>query len=166
MSKLTLAKRIGVLAGVAALGLFGWVGTASATMMSPASDQLLRSALSVGVANAAPAALPTCQGSTPQSVVNDVIAEIPTTVDGGSDFCLMSLGSLGGGVHALQDTLNHCYPGNNLTEDGNFGPLTRQALENAQRAAHITVDGVYGPETLDHLLWWDPRIVECAHFGL
>jgi peptidoglycan hydrolase-like protein with peptidoglycan-binding domain len=128
---------------------------------------VLLSALSVGVANAAaPAGLPTCQGDTFQSVFNDVIADIPTTVNNGSDFCLMSLGSFGSGVHALQDTLNHCYPNNNLTEDGNFGPLTRQALENAQSAAHITVDGVYGTETLDHLLWWDARIVECAHFGL
>jgi peptidoglycan hydrolase-like protein with peptidoglycan-binding domain len=127
----------------------------------------LLSVLSVGVANAAaPAGLPTCQGNTPESVAGFVVSEIPSTFQGnGDDNCLMSLGSFGNGVWALQDSLNNCYSGNNLTEDGNFGPLTRQALENAQSAAHITVDGVYGPQSLNHLLWWDPNATACAHFG-
>jgi peptidoglycan hydrolase-like protein with peptidoglycan-binding domain len=136
--------------------------------IAAATAAALLSALPVAAANATtvPAALPTCQGSTPLSVVNDVNAEIPTTFNGtGNAGCVMSLGSFGSGVVALQDTLNHCYPGNNLTEDGNFGPLTRQALERAQSADHITVDGVYGPQTLDHLAWWDPIIIECGRFG-
>ena len=127
---------------------------------------VLLSVLSVGVANAAtPAGLPTCQGSTFISVVNEHNTEVPSTFDNTlNEDCLMSLGSFGHGVIALQDTLNNCYPGNNLTEDSNFGPLTRQALENAQRTEHITADGVYGPQTRDHLLWWDFRNIACARF--
>jgi hypothetical protein len=128
---------------------------------------VLLSVLSVGVANAAtPAGLPTCQGSTFISVVNEHNTEVPSTFDNTlNEDCLMSLGSFGHGVIALQDTLNHCYPGNNLTEDGNFGPLTKRALQNAQSIEHITVDGVYGPQSLRALAWWDAKFIACPHFG-
>lgn len=31
--------------------------------------------------------------------------------------------------------------------DGIFGPITKQAVEEFQQSAHITVDGIVGPET-------------------
>jgi peptidoglycan hydrolase-like protein with peptidoglycan-binding domain len=67
-------------------------------------------------------------------------------------------------VKALQSDINTCYGttftgGVALSVDGNFGPLTRQALKNVQ-AYHrnLLVDGVYGPNTaaeIFHLSWRD-----------
>ena len=53
-------------------------------------------------------------------------------------------GSRGTQVDLLQQDLNYAI-GAKLIVDGQFGPLTRQALCNFQRQNKIVIDGVYGP---------------------
>lgn len=53
-------------------------------------------------------------------------------------------GSKGAEVNKLQQDLNYAI-GSKLIIDGQFGPLTRQALCSFQRQNKIAVDGVYGP---------------------
>lgn len=67
--------------------------------------------------------------------------------------CEMSQGASGPEVEALQRTLNECY-GESLILDGIFGSRTRDALRRAQSDERITVDGIYGPETLGALHWY------------
>lgn len=57
--------------------------------------------------------------------------------------------SEGPGVRALQEALNRF--GAQLSTDGDFGPLTRQAVEQYQRANGLQVDGIAGPQTIGHL---------------
>jgi hypothetical protein len=72
----------------------------------------------------------------------------------GRDNCDLGPGNNSNAVVILQDTLNNCY-GQNLATDGNYGPLTQEAVEDAQQAVHIPADGVYGPQTRDHIKWYD-----------
>jgi peptidoglycan hydrolase-like protein with peptidoglycan-binding domain len=51
--------------------------------------------------------------------------------------CSMSYGATGGGVRALQQSLNRCY-GENLSVDGQFGPRTQAALSRAQQRHGFT----------------------------
>jgi peptidoglycan hydrolase-like protein with peptidoglycan-binding domain len=60
-----------------------------------------------------------------------------------------SQGSTGAAVMALQRQLN--MHGASLTVDGNFGPLTKAALENYQRSQKLTVDGIAGTQTWNSL---------------
>lgn len=57
--------------------------------------------------------------------------------------------SEGPGVRALQEALNRF--GGQLATDGDFGPLTRQAVEQYQRNNGLQVDGIAGPQTIGHL---------------
>lgn len=68
------------------------------------------------------------------------------------DNCELGLGNNSGAVAWLQFDLNQCY-GENLAQDGNYGPLTKEAVQDAQAAAGIPQDGVYGPQTRDHIKW-------------
>jgi Rv2525c-like, glycoside hydrolase-like domain/Putative peptidoglycan binding domain len=56
-------------------------------------------------------------------------------------------GDTGGAVKLLQSLLNGrpIQPG--LTVDGDFGPLTRDAVVRVQTNNHLTVDGIVGPQT-------------------
>ncbi len=58
-------------------------------------------------------------------------------------------GSEGEGVRTLQQALN--LNGAQLAADGDFGPLTRRAVEQYQRANGLQVDGIAGPQTIGHL---------------
>ncbi|WP_203715713.1 peptidoglycan-binding domain-containing protein [Asanoa siamensis] len=56
----------------------------------------------------------------------------------------------GSAIWGLQQALNMCY-GEKLTQDRDFGALTKAALIRAQRREGISADGIYGPQTADHL---------------
>jgi peptidoglycan hydrolase-like protein with peptidoglycan-binding domain len=116
-------------------------------------------ALVVGVAVAlvptgpAQAATPHCNAQTNiQSRVHpDIYVFAPFWFDPPRDYtgtfnCLLSQGDRGDGVLRLQMSMNWCY-GKHLTEDGDFGPLTRSALVSVQRTVGTSADGVYGPKT-------------------
>ncbi|NUT35735.1 MAG: peptidoglycan-binding protein [Hamadaea sp.] len=60
--------------------------------------------------------------------------------------CRLQRGNVGGGVAALQQTLNDCY-GKGLRVDGQFGWNTHNALAAVQSAHRISSDGQYGPQT-------------------
>jgi peptidoglycan hydrolase-like protein with peptidoglycan-binding domain len=100
-------------------------------------------------------AQPSCTNSTaflvdpsPRITVN-----IPTVgAQTGQDNCLLGVGNDNPGVGVLQNNLNRCH-GAHLAVDDIFGQATKAALQAAQRAAHITADGVYGPQTRDHITW-------------
>lgn len=63
----------------------------------------------------------------------------------------LSRGSMGPSVKHLQKCLNKVLNAN-LTEDGIFGPLTKQALKNFQTKYNLSVDGIYGPQSRNKLM--------------
>ena len=65
---------------------------------------------------------------------------------------LYKLGSSGPVVKQIQGALH-------LVQDGQFGPLTREALMTWQREHNLTPDGIAGPATLAKLL---PAVVKQA----
>lgn len=107
-------------------------------------------------ASTAPAALAfplACTSSvkitTPTTYVTYIIPATPS----GNTSCQLQRTNGGVGVKVLQQALNGCY-GAGLAVDGDFGQLTEQALINAQRVSGASpVDGIYGPNTRDHLKW-------------
>jgi len=52
-------------------------------------------------------------------------------------------------VKTLQGILNDL--GSNLATDGDFGPLTKQAVIDFQKKANISPDGIVGPQTIEAL---------------
>lgn len=60
----------------------------------------------------------------------------------------LEIGDHGPAVTALQEELNKALgAGHHVVVDGDFGPQTRAAVEDFQRAHHLKVDGVVGPKT-------------------
>src|SRR5215471_7391612 len=59
---------------------------------------------------------------------------------------ILRVGSTGNAVRALQQKLNKVM-GSGLTVDGDFGPLTKAAVEAFQRKYKLSVDGEYGPQS-------------------
>jgi putative chitinase len=60
----------------------------------------------------------------------------------------LEMGAQGPAVSALQRQLNHALgAGHHIPVDGEFGPMTRAAVEAFQRKHGLTVDGVVGPAT-------------------
>lgn len=59
---------------------------------------------------------------------------------------LLRRGSTGPAVRELQRVLAAWYPSLRLAVDGDFGPMTEQAVKLLQKKAGITVDGVVGPQ--------------------
>ena len=58
-------------------------------------------------------------------------------------------GSEGALVRRIQDQLNEQEEVNiSITVDGNFGPLTKEAVESFQEAVNLNVDGIVGPHTM------------------
>ncbi|MGH3731605.1 MAG: peptidoglycan-binding protein [Micromonosporaceae bacterium] len=59
-------------------------------------------------------------------------------------------GASGPNVTSLQHLLNHHGP--DIPADGEFGPVTRDAVIAFQRAKDLTVDGIVGPQTWSALI--------------
>jgi hypothetical protein len=117
-------------------------------------------AVSVGIMSAvvvgapASASLATCYTTTGLDTSAYGPVSVPSagsTAD--STSCAMSLNANSSAVSRLQQTLNKCN-GQSISEDGQFGPATKSALQAAQRLRGVTGDGVYGPVTRDALRWW------------
>ena len=58
-------------------------------------------------------------------------------------------GSKGMQTYYLQQDLN--YLGEKLSEDGDFGPKTAQAVKNFQKKYKLSVDGIYGPKSYNKM---------------
>ncbi|MCF6525089.1 peptidoglycan-binding protein [Streptomyces sp. JJ36] len=63
-------------------------------------------------------------------------------------------GSEGPPVRQAQCYLNYATTGDDLVQDGVFGPVTEAAARRFQRCAGITVDGVIGAQTWSFLTYW------------
>jgi len=71
--------------------------------------------------------------------------------------CNLKQGNTGDGVKVLQYLLacnNHATlpDGRMVQRDGNFGPITREAVRLMQIDLGVTADGEYGPHTADAVL--------------
>lgn len=110
---------------------------------SAARDQLRNTAAETGVwVYVEPAYL------TPTWVHFDARQTPAACPNGG--YPLLSYGSVGNYVLVLQDALNALgYTGSGL--DGYYGPDTRRAVTNFQRAQGLTADGIAGCSTLNRL---------------
>ena len=64
----------------------------------------------------------------------------------------VSRGSVGPAVFALQHNLHFAYGFTDLAIDGNFGPMTEQTVRIFQMIERITVDGIAGPVTWNHII--------------
>jgi hypothetical protein len=69
-----------------------------------------------------------------------------------SSACILRRGDRNEGVGELQLNLRDGY-GQSIAVDNVFGPATERALRNVQRVLGITADGIYGPQTRDHICW-------------
>lgn len=63
-------------------------------------------------------------------------------------------GAQGAAVQQAQCYLNLTTADSHIPEDGDFGPVTEQAVKKFQGCAGITVDGLVGPETWSYLTFW------------
>lgn len=72
----------------------------------------------------------------------------------GSVTCTLSRGDHNIAVEVLQSALVDIYD-QHITVDSDFGPATQQALKNVQAELRISADGIYGPQTRDHICWPD-----------
>ncbi|HWU90686.1 MAG TPA: peptidoglycan-binding domain-containing protein [Kofleriaceae bacterium] len=139
--------------------LFSLLSVVSACAFDVDEDQPLQQASEEGLAISnpdAPAELPTDETGLSTPTCNWVASYAgawvpyfsgpPGTVD-----CNMVRGCNSAAVRQLQHSMNVCY-GEHLTEDGDFGLLTEQALIRTQKKAGTTADGGYGPNTRKAML--------------
>lgn len=110
-----------------------------------------------------------CAGTTDHVSAN-FDAAIPSTSNNSGNFdCIDGLNNQGAAVKQIQTSLNHCY-GQNLTVDGIYGPLTQEAMQDAQATLGVPQDGTYGPQTRHAgFLFWGvtiqhPRLI-CGAAG-
>lgn len=115
-------------------------GPANAFSGAPTSPAIL----SVGTAGIVPAAWCTSDTRFRLNGYTHEWGRMPTL--GTSKSCELSSGLKNGAVYSLQSTLNRCY-GKKLTQDSDFGPATRTALQQVQAALGLVADGVYGVNT-------------------
>jgi Putative peptidoglycan binding domain len=102
------------------------------------------------VTSATPAsATATCAGTSLAKSLLGYLIRIPTVGNATPNqwSCILGPGDDSTAVSRLQIDLNNCF-GDDLTVDGDYGPLTEAAVEGAQRKEGVTVDGIYGPQTI------------------
>ncbi|MFI6288134.1 peptidoglycan-binding domain-containing protein [Streptomyces sp. NPDC051018] len=110
------------------------------------------------------AASPACNIAGAIAAANGSIVGIP--MSGSGTHCHLQQGYASPAVKVLQQSIRRCY-GINIAADGQFGPLTRNAVATVQRREGIPADGVYGPQTRDHMAhaliaWEEQPPVGCA----
>ena len=98
-------------------------------------------ALAVSFPGQASAATPTCNW-----VAAYAGAWVPEYLPTNSVNCNLVQGDNSAAVRQLQHTMNFCYL-EHLSEDGDFGSLTKAALIRTQQKAGTAADGQYGPNT-------------------
>ncbi|MDF1665821.1 MAG: peptidoglycan-binding protein, partial [Planctomycetota bacterium] len=76
---------------------------------------------------------------------NDTVPENTNLLDQVNDGRILRPGSKGSLVKDLQTRLNDA--GFSVPRTGNFGPLTKRALQNFQRSKGLSPDGVFGPQS-------------------
>ncbi|MEV0565598.1 peptidoglycan-binding domain-containing protein [Dactylosporangium sp. NPDC050588] len=112
-------------------------------------------AISVGAASCLVLAEPAAAATPVCSTYRNLSGYLAPTSSAGSRSCWLQRGHKGDGVVVLQTILDICY-GDYLDyigfpykveNDGDFGPITREALRQVQKAEGIDADGVYGPVT-------------------
>lgn len=81
---------------------------------------------------------------------NDTVPENTNLVDQINDGRILRPGSKGSLVKDLQKRLSDA--GFPVPKTGNFGPLTKRALQKFQRSKGLTADGVLGPQTANALV--------------
>jgi peptidoglycan hydrolase-like protein with peptidoglycan-binding domain len=95
-----------------------------------------------------------CAGTTLIPAVSGGYVRVPTTTDGSGHLnCNLGLGNAGEAVARLQIALDYCNLKDDLAIDGDYGPLTQEAVEDVQQAHNIPVDGTFGPLTSGRMQW-------------
>jgi peptidoglycan hydrolase-like protein with peptidoglycan-binding domain len=69
---------------------------------------------------------------------------------------MIDQGSTGQAVRALQVLLREKFGYNAVTVDGDFGPITKDAVEDFQDEYNLAVDGIVGPDTWQALVAIEP----------
>jgi peptidoglycan hydrolase-like protein with peptidoglycan-binding domain len=123
------------------------IASTTIVLMSVAFGTLLTPA-----ARASAASLPICTSTSLVTDLNHVQASVPSV--GGNTDCLLAEGNDNAAVKRLQFDLDACY-GAGLFLDSDFGQMTMSALQAVQSSEGIQADGIYGPQTRDHILWLD-----------
>ncbi|WIE61420.1 peptidoglycan-binding domain-containing protein [Curtobacterium sp. MCLR17_032] len=107
-------------------------------------------------ANAAPAStqsVGTCTTVKTFSAPGGKKYTAPVT-SGGSRDCRLEQGNQSSAVTRLQQELkNGCEGDHNITVDGQFGPATKSALQDAQKSLGISADGIYGSQSASKFAW-------------
>ncbi|MGW5353604.1 peptidoglycan-binding domain-containing protein [Streptomyces sp. NPDC004031] len=67
---------------------------------------------------------------------------------------LVGYGNAGAAVQQVQCELYYSLLSSNLTRDGIFGAATQADVKKFQSCAHLTADGVVGPNTWAALDYW------------
>jgi peptidoglycan hydrolase-like protein with peptidoglycan-binding domain len=99
--------------------------------------------------------------------VGAVLLRVPTVGTGtGDDNCNLEVGDSSTAVARLQIALNSfCNLSAGLQVDGNYGPLTQQAVRNVQSHYNVHVDGEYGPVTGKAMFWPTPGGFNCGRIN-
>ncbi|MFI6025000.1 peptidoglycan-binding protein [Amycolatopsis magusensis] len=86
-------------------------------------------------------------GSTPYRVHIPSVGHQTAATD-----CTLRQGDSGPGVFVLQDALRRCY-NQQIAQDAQYGPATRNAVQNVQNFHGLVTDGTYGPHTRVAMAW-------------
>lgn len=78
--------------------------------------------------------------------------EFKSLIKGGSQMAVYRRGSKGSGVKKLQgDLIKLGYSVGSTGADGSYGPATEKAVKAFQKDSKISIDGIAGPDTQNHI---------------
>jgi hypothetical protein len=97
-------------------------------------------------------AAPSCEDARDWALDGGAAAPVTPGLPKPAATTMLTTGSTGQGVKALQAKLNRDYPDySRLTADGKFGPATAAVVKEFQRRSGLVADGIAGPATLARL---------------